>query len=83
MTGLVVDDDLGDGGLEIVEIGDGWETTGTTPSSIDVDRGEMEGDVENEERDLDGDNEGKKWGSCTGSNLSRGGRQRGIGEGGE
>lgn len=60
ITGFVADDDFGDGGLEIVETGDGWETGGTTLSSVDVEMEEMEEeDVEKEERELDGDNEGK------------------------
>ena len=67
ITGFVGDDDFGDGGLEIVETGDGWEIGGAALSSIDVKRGEMVG------RDLDMDNGGKNR-SRTGSSLSRGGR---------
>jgi hypothetical protein len=59
ITGLAVDGDLGDGGLEIVAIDGAWETVGMTFSSIVLDKGETIGEDENE-LDLDVDNGGKK-----------------------
>lgn len=59
ITGLAVDGDFGDGGLEIVAIDGAWETVGMTFSSIVVDKGETIGEDENE-LDLDADNGGKK-----------------------